>query len=86
MNARVCFMLDNSKWLSSLLALVLLAGAAKAQQILSIPDEFPGIPCYTRGIATRGGPDARHRLVCCGLLPSAGVCAEPLEPAHVCRL
>lgn len=46
----------NLKWLVPLLTLVLLADAANAQQCLSVPDEFPGIPAYGRGVATRGVP------------------------------
>ena len=56
MNARLFLTARNLKWLAPLLALVLLAGVAYAQQRLSVPEQFPGIPCYTRGIATRGVP------------------------------
>ena len=56
MNARVSLTAPKLKWLAPLLAVVLLAGVANAQQCLSVPDEFPGIPAYGRGIATRGVP------------------------------
>ncbi len=55
MRARV-FRTARNLSLAAPLALVLLAGIANADQFLLIPEQYPGFPMYSRGIATRGVP------------------------------
>jgi hypothetical protein len=72
MNARVSLTARKLKWLAPLLAVVLLAGVANAQQCLSVPDQFPGIPAYGLGCATRGVPTPDNDWC-------ASVCYRPPE-------
>ena len=60
------------KWQAPLLALVLLPTVVNAQLCLSVPDQFPGIPAYGLGCATRGVPTADSDWC-------ASVCYRPPE-------
>jgi hypothetical protein len=58
MKRRVCLAASRKlKWVLPLLALVLLSGVAQSADLLMIPEEHPGPPCYARIIRWVGYTD-----------------------------